>query len=207
LVVDDESPDGTAEEVLKFAKSNARIFLLGNGKKMGLGSAYIAGFKWCIARDYEFAIQMDADGSHPYETLPTFIQEIRTHDLVIGSRYVHGGNLVNWPKSREWISKIGNFLARRVVKVQVADVTGGFKAIRTTRLKELDFNSFEVQGYAFQIDLLRRLTEKRIDFIEIPITFTERISGKSKMTYKIIAEAVKMITVWSIKDSFKARKI
>jgi dolichol-phosphate mannosyltransferase len=207
LVVDDESPDGTAEKVLIFAKSNPGVFLLSNGKKMGIGGAYIAGFKWCLEREYDFVIQMDADGSHPYETLPLLVKEIRTYDLVIGSRYVRGGQLVNWPKSREWVSKVGNFLARQVVSVAVEDVTGGFKAISAKKLNELNFECFEVQGYAFQIDLLRNLTKDKIEFIEVPITFTERVSGKSKMTFNIIAEAIKMIAIWSIKDFLKSRKV
>ncbi len=205
LIVDDDSPDGTSNVVSKVAESNSKVFLLNNGRKSGLGGAYLAGFKWCLERNYDFVIQMDADGSHPYEVLPILAEKIKSQNLVIGSRYVIGGRLENWPLSRQLISKFGNFLARKVVKVPVLDVTGGFKAIKVENLRKLKFDSLRVQGYAFQIDLLRNLSDQKLSFIEIPITFTERRSGKSKMSIGIIVEAVKMIFLWYI-DDVKARK-
>ena len=200
LVVDDNSPDGTANIVSNLSINHPRIFLLNRGDKNGLGQAYLAGFNWCIERDYDFIIQMDADGSHPYSSLPTLIKEIVVNDVVIGSRYIPGGTLVNWPKSRERISKIGNLLARRLIKASVLDVTGGFKAIKVKNLRTLDFSTFKVQGYAFQIDLLRRLSRENLQILEIPIAFTERRTGKSKMNTGIILEAVMMLIVWYVKD-------
>jgi|688.fasta_scaffold656294_2 dolichol-phosphate mannosyltransferase len=206
LIVDDDSPDGTSRVVTSYVENNPRIFLLNNGKKAGLGGAYLAGFTWCMERDYDFIIQMDADGSHPYETLPILVEQIESRSLVIGSRYVTGGKLENWPLSRQLISKFGNILARKVVKIPVLDVTGGYKAIRVEQLRKLKFESLKVQGYAFQIDLLRNLSDEKLDFLEIPITFTERRSGKSKMSMIIIAEAMKMIIFWLLHD-FKNRKV
>ena len=207
LIVDDDSPDGTSQVVSSYVEGNPKIFLLNNGKKSGLGGAYLAGFKWSIERDYDFIIQMDADGSHPYETLSILTEQIESRSLVIGSRYVTGGKLENWPLSRQWISKFGNILARKVVKIRVLDVTGGYKAIRVEKLRKLKFESMKVQGYAFQIDLLRNLSEESLYFIEIPITFTERRSGESKMSMSIIAEAVKMIICWFLQDLKNQRVI
>ena len=196
LIVDDESPDGTAWLVSNLAEENPRIFLLNHGKKMGLGKAYIDGFNWALKNKFDFIIEMDADASHPYEALSRMISMSPEFDCIIGSRYVENGRLVNWSISRKIISKLGNFVARRVCSLSPLDVTGGFRLIKTSLIQKIDLASIESRGYAFQVDLLRKIFVFDILWREIPITFVDREHGKSKMSLGIILEASFLVIKW-----------
>jgi dolichol-phosphate mannosyltransferase len=203
LIVDDDSPDGTSKIVTDFAINNTWVKLINNGKKDGLGNAYKTGFNFALENNYPYVIQMDADGSHSSETLLQFKKHILNYDLVIGSRYIKYGRILNWSLYRRVLSKVGNLIGRSVTQYKVKDVTGGFKAIRATSLEKLDFSKMETKGYAFQIDLLRMLIGSDIQLIEIPITFQDRLKGQSKMSRGIVIEAFKRVLIWKIKDLSK----
>lgn len=193
LIVDDNSPDGTYAKVQEFIdakKYDGRLHLLIRQKKEGLGKAYIEGFKWCLARDYAFVIEMDADLSHDPKYLPSFIDNIKEYDLVIGSRYVKGGGVVNWSLLRKFISFGGSTYARMILGISIKDVTGGFKCFRREVLEAIDLDNIMSAGYAFQIEMNYRTILKGFRVKEVPIIFEDRVAGKSKMSKKIFVEAL-----------------
>jgi len=203
LIVDDGSPDGTGDIVDAIAGSDPRVHAIHRAAKLGLGTAYVAGFKWALARDYQYIFEMDADFSHAPERIPEFLQAIRTADLVIGSRYQDGHvNVVNWPMGRLFLSYSANIYARRVTGLQVFDATGGFKCFRRRVLEAIDLDDIKSNGYAFQIEMSVRAWKKGFRIVEIPIVFVDRTEGSSKMSKRIVREAVWMVwrlRWWSIR--------
>jgi dolichol-phosphate mannosyltransferase len=198
LVVDDGSPDGTGDIVESIGASNRRVHLLRRAKKMGLGTAYIAGFKWALERRYDYIFEMDADFSHDPGHLPEFLRAIETADLVIGSRYQGGKvTVVNWPMSRLLLSYFANVYARIVTGVPLWDLTAGFKCFRRTVLESIDLDDVRSNGYAFQIEVHFRSWRKKFRIVEIPIVFVDRTEGTSKMSKAIVREAVWM--VWRLR--------
>ncbi len=197
LVVDDNSPDGTGELGDELAATNERLKLLHRPEKMGLGTAYIAGFKWALEKSYEYVFEMDADHSHDPRYLPDFLKEIQDNDLVLGSRYLRGVAVVNWPMSRLLLSWSANKYARLVTGVPMTDLTGGFKCYRRTVLEALDLDKVKSEGYSFQIEVTSRAWARKFRIKEIPIIFVDRTEGESKMNRRIIWEAVWM--VWKIR--------
>lgn len=198
LVVDDGSPDGTGAIVDGIAARNPRVHAIHRAGKLGLGTAYVAGFKWALARDYQFVMEMDADFSHNPERLPEFLKAIQTADLVIGSRYQNGQvNVVNWPMGRLFLSYSANIYARRVTGVPIFDATGGFKCFRRNVLETIDLDDIRSNGYAFQIEMNVRTWKKGFRIVEIPIVFVDRTEGSSKMSKRIVREAVWM--VWRLR--------
>lgn len=201
LVADDNSPDGTGQVADELAANDAhnRIFVMHREGKQGLGAAYIAGFRWGLERDYKVLVEMDADGSHAPEQLHRLLDAVQGGaDMCIGSRYVPGGSVVNWPKNREILSKGGNIYSRIVLGVKVNDITGGFRAYTAECLRALDLDSIESHGYCFQVDLAWRLLQQGFTVEERPITFTEREIGESKMSGNIVREALWKVTSWGI---------
>ena len=197
LVVDDNSPDGTAEIVEKKPLFNKRIFLLKRPGKMGLGSAYVTGFKWALKEGYDYIFEMDADFSHDPIVLNEMLEKIKKYDLVIGSRYIKGINVVNWPLSRLILSYMASKYVRIITGMKIADPTGGFKCFRRKVLEAIDLDSILSDGYAFQIEMNYKAWVKNFCIKEIPIVFTDRRSGQSKMSKKIIREAI--FVVWKLR--------
>jgi dolichol-phosphate mannosyltransferase len=189
LVVDDNSPDGTGELADAIASGDTRVHVLHRPGKLGLGTAYIAGFKYAIAHGYDAAFEMDADFSHDPRYLPDFLEAIEYADLVIGSRYVHGGGTPNWSLVRRFISGGGNIFARFMLGIPVHDCTAGYRCYRREVLENIDLESIQSQGYAFQVELAYRVMQQGFRIVEIPITFMDRRVGKSKMSRKIVIEA------------------
>ncbi|MFC0543189.1 polyprenol monophosphomannose synthase [Kutzneria chonburiensis] len=196
LVVDDGSPDGTGELADQMAAADERVHVLHRTEKAGLGAAYVAGFGWALERDYGVIVEMDADGSHGPEDLPRLLDALTDADLVLGSRYVPGGRVVNWPKYRELISRGGGLYSRLALGAKIRDITGGFKAFRREVLEKINIQSVASQGYCFQIDLTWRTIEAGFEVVEVPITFTERAIGQSKMSGNIVREALWRVTKW-----------
>jgi len=193
LIVDDASPDGTGELADELAADEPRISVLHRPGKEGLGAAYLAGFSWALQRDYQIVVQMDADGSHPPEALPAMLDALGSGvdgaGLVLGSRYVSGGEVRNWPAHREWLSRGGNLYSRVALGISIRDVTAGYRAFRRQVLAELDLGTVSSQGYCFQIDMAWRAGQGGFRVVEVPIAFTERQRGKSKMSGAIVTEA------------------
>ena len=193
LIVDDNSPDKTyakVQELIETREYGEKLHLIIRQKKEGLGKAYIEGFKWCLARGYAFVIEMDADLSHDPKYLPSFIENIKEYDLVIGSRYVKGGGVVNWSLLRKFISFGGSTYARTILGISIKDVTGGFKCFRREVLEAIDLDNIMSAGYAFQIEMNYRTILKGFRVKEVPIIFEDRVAGKSKMSKKIFIEAL-----------------
>ena len=191
LIVDDGSPDGTGAIVDEVAATNARVSALHRAGKMGLGTAYLEGFRWALARDYEYVFEMDADFSHNPDHLPEFLRRIEDADLVLGSRYRNGKvTVVNWPMTRLLLSYAANIYARAVTGLQLFDSTGGFKCFRREVLEKIDLDSIESKGYAFQIETTYRALRKGFTVAEVPITFVDREEGGSKMSKSIVLEAI-----------------
>ncbi len=198
LVVDDGSPDGTGAVVDGLASGNPRVHALHRSGKLGLGTAYVAGFKWSLERGYDFVFEMDSDFSHSPDRLPGFLEAIRTNDLVIGSRYQDGRvNVVNWPMSRLLLSYFANIYARIVTGLRIFDTTAGFRCFRRDVLASIDLDSVRSNGYAFQIEMTFRAWKKGFRIVEIPIVFVDRLEGTSKMSKRIVREAVWM--VWRLR--------
>jgi dolichol-phosphate mannosyltransferase len=194
LVVDDGSPDGTGDIVEAITRANPRVHLLRRPGKMGLGTAYIAGFRWAIERQYDYMFEMDADFSHDPSHLPEFLRLIDSADLVIGSRYRDGKiTIVNWPISRLLLSYFANVYARFVTRMPVWDTTAGFKCFRRRVLEAIDFSKVVSNGYAFQIEMHFRVWRKGFRMVEMPIVFVDRTEGQSKMSRKIMVEAFWMV--------------
>lgn len=201
LVVDDSSPDGTAEIVEELQADCANLHLLSRNEKTGLGSAYIAGFNYALERDYEAVVQMDADMSHDPKDVPLLIEAIENADLAIGSRYISGINVVNWPLQRLIISYGANIYTRLVTRLPVRDATGGFKCWRREALEAINLDGVRSQGYSFQIEMTYRAWLKGFRITEIPIIFVDRTVGESKMTRSIMIEAAVMIPrlrIWKL---------
>ena len=198
LVVDDNSPDGTGDLADGLSHDSDRVFVIHRSGKQGLGRAYIEGFRWGLERDYALLFEMDADFSHRPNTLPLFIDKARDFDIVLGSRYLDGRvTVINWPMSRLLISFFGSWYARFVTRLPVRDATGGFNCWRRGVLESLDFARIESNGYTFQIELKLRAWRKGFTITEIPIVFEERESGESKMSKKIVREAI--WKVWKLR--------
>lgn len=198
LVVDDGSPDGTGKIADRIAAENPRVNAIHRAGKLGLGTAYIAGFRWALARDYAYIFEMDADFSHDPRKLPEFLEAIKNADLVLGSRYQHGQvNVVNWPMSRLFLSYSANIYARAVTGTPVFDATGGYKCFRREVLESIDLSEIQSNGYAFQIEMTFRAWKKGFRVLEIPIVFVDRTEGQSKMSKQIVREAVWM--VWRLR--------
>jgi dolichol-phosphate mannosyltransferase len=193
LVVDDNSPDGTGQLADEMAAANRRIHVLHRPNKAGLGKAYLAGFRWALECGYDFIFEMDADFSHDPKFLPEFLQAIETADLVIGSRYRAGVNVINWPISRLLLSLGANEYARRVTGLPLTDSTGGFKCFRRRVLEAIDFEKVKSNGYSFQIEMSFRTWKQGFRLVEIPIVFTDRVEGQSKMDKRIVREAIWMV--------------
>jgi dolichol-phosphate mannosyltransferase len=199
LVVDDGSPDGTGQLADEMAAADERVHVLHRTEKAGLGAAYVAGFGWALERDYGVIVEMDADGSHGPEDLPRLLDALTDADLALGSRYVPGGKVVNWPKYRELISRGGGLYSRIALGAKIRDITGGFKAFRREVLGKINITSVASQGYCFQIDLTWRTIEAGFEVVEVPITFTERAVGESKMSGSIVREALWRVTKWGVR--------
>jgi dolichol-phosphate mannosyltransferase len=197
LIVDDNSPDRTWEIVESLAKENPRVHLIKRAGKLGLGSAYVAGFLYAIENQYDAIVQMDADFSHDPADIHRLIAEIQDSDLVIGSRYIHGINVVNWPLSRLILSYGASKYVRLITSMPIKDPTGGFKSIKVDTLRSIALEKILSDGYSFQIEINYRTWIKKLKIKEIPIIFTDRRSGHSKMSKKIVREAIFM--VWKLK--------
>ncbi|OLF06851.1 dolichol-phosphate mannosyltransferase [Actinophytocola xinjiangensis] len=201
LVVDDGSPDGTGEIADELAKADSagRVHVMHRTEKNGLGAAYVAGFHWGLERDYAVLVEMDADGSHAPEDLPRLLDALGDADLVIGSRWVPGGKVINWPVQRQVLSRGANFYSRMALGAKVKDITAGFRAYRREALEKIRIDNVASQGYCFQIDLAWRTIEAGFTVVEVPITFTERERGQSKMSSDIIREALIRVTKWGLR--------
>ncbi|MEY9963981.1 dolichol-phosphate mannosyltransferase [Streptacidiphilus sp. MAP12-16] len=198
LVADDNSPDGTGEAADQLAAEDPNLQVLHRKGKEGLGAAYLAGFRWGISNGYDVLVEMDADGSHQPEQLPRLLTALRGADLVLGSRWVPGGRVVNWPKSREFLSRGGSTYSRIMLRVPIRDVTGGYRAFRKQTLLGLGMSEVASQGYCFQVDLAWRAVRSGYRVAEVPITFVEREFGASKMSRNIVVEALFRVTSWGI---------
>ena len=197
LIVDDNSPDGTAGLVEKLMESDSRVHLIKRQGKMGLGTAYVEGFRYACAQGYDYVFEMDADFSHDPAEIPKFIQRTDQYDLVIGSRYRNGVRVVNWPMRRLLLSYFANVYSRVITGLPIKDATGGFKCYRRAVLEAIDLDSIHSNGYAFQIEMSFKTWKKGFRLCEIPITFVDRRAGVSKMSKRIVYEAVFM--VWKLK--------
>ena len=196
LVVDDNSPDGTAEIVESLAKKNPRVNLIKRERKLGLGTAYITGFKYAIKHKYDFAFEMDADFSHNPSDIPRFIELLKDYDLIIGSRYLDGVSVVNWPMKRLLLSYFANLFAKKVTGAPIRDLTSGFKCYKRCVLEGIDLNRIKSDGYGFQIEIDFLIWRKGFKVKEIPIVFTERRVGVSKMNKRIVYQA--FFLVWRL---------
>jgi dolichol-phosphate mannosyltransferase len=193
LVVDDNSPDGTGQLADDLARNDSRVHVLHRPAKQGLGKAYLAGFQWALELGYDYVFEMDADFSHDPRFLPEFLRAIESADLVVGSRYKSGVNVINWPMSRLLLSIGANQYARIVTGLPIADSTGGFKCFRRQVLEAIELDRVRSNGYAFQIEMTFRAWKKGFRIAEIPIVFTDRVEGQSKMSRKIVREAIWMV--------------
>ncbi len=190
LVVDDNSPDGTGKLAEEIAKKESRVFVLHRSQKNGLGKAYVAGFAWALDRGYDAICEMDADFSHNPSYLPEFWRLLKDYDVVLGSRYVDGGGVRNWGFARKLISRGGSIYAKSILGMPVQDMTGGYNAWKRSVLEAVDISTLRSEGYAFQIELKWRAWKKGFKLIEFPILFEDRFAGKSKMSKRIILEAM-----------------
>jgi dolichol-phosphate mannosyltransferase len=198
LVVDDNSPDGTGKLADELADRDDHVHVLHRNAKNGLGAAYVAGFAWAKEQDYDVVVEMDADGSHAPEQLPRLLAALENADLVLGSRYVPGGSVVNWPKSREVLSRGGNLYTRLLLRLPLRDATGGYRAYRRTVLDALPLEEISLKGYCFQVDLAWRAVKAGFHVVEVPITFVERERGDSKMSQNIVFEAFWRVGAWGV---------
>lgn len=198
LIADDNSPDGTGRLADELAAADDHIKVMHRPGKQGLGAAYLAGFDWGLERGYDVLVEFDADGSHKPEQLPSLLERLKTADAVKGSRWVPGGRVVNWPKSRELLSRGGNLWVRLWLGLPLGDATGGFAAWRATTLRGMDLAGVEAHGYGFQVDLAWRAIRNGFTVAEVPIEFADRQFGDSKMSQRIVVEAMVLTTRWGI---------
>ncbi len=206
LVIDDNSPDGTGKIAEAISGHNARVFVLHREQKEGLGQAYIAGFRWALEKDFEYIFEMDADFSHDPKCLPVFLENIAECDVVLGSRYISGVNVINWPMTRLLLSYYANVYTRVITGLPLRDATGGFKCFRRRVLEAIELDEVKSNGYSFQIEMSFRAWKKGFKIKEIPIIFVDRTAGTSKMSKKIVREAVLMVwrlRIWSILGRIK----
>jgi dolichol-phosphate mannosyltransferase len=196
LVLDDSSPDGTGDVADGLAAGDDQVSVLHRRNKEGLGMAYLAGFAWALERGYEVMVEMDADGSHQPEQLPSLLVALAGADVVLGSRWVPGGSVVNWPFHRKFLSVGGNLYVRFLLGMPISDATGGYRAYRSSALRALDLHKVASQGYCFQVDLAWRAIRSGLSVVEVPITFVERTVGDSKMSQDIVNESLRSITAW-----------
>ena len=205
LVVDDGSPDGTAAIVEEMAKADPRAHLMSRPGKQGLGTAYIAGFKWGLARGYAYLLEMDADFSHDPREIPNMLKAIQQADLVLGSRYTNGVRVVNWPLSRLVLSKGASYYVRVITGLPVADPTGGFKCFRRRVLESIELDRVRSNGYTFQIEMTYQAWMQGFRVCEIPITFVDRYAGQSKMSGHIVREALWMVWALALSQGFRRK--
>ncbi|MDP9094850.1 MAG: polyprenol monophosphomannose synthase [Actinomycetota bacterium] len=198
LIVDDGSPDGTGKLADAMAEANARVHVLHRPGKAGLGAAYIAGFDWGLDAGYDVLVEMDADGSHVPEQLPRLLAALATADVVLGSRWVPGGAVVDWPRRRELLSRGASLYSRMALGIGVRDATGGYRAYRREALEGIDYAAVASEGYCFQIDLAWRALRGGYRLVEVPITFADRQRGESKMSGTIVREALWRVTEWGV---------
>ena len=203
LVIDDASPDGTGELADAAAAADPQVHVLHRAEKSGLGTAYVVGFGWGLDRGYDVLVEMDADGSHQPEELPRLLAALQPEaggDVVLGSRWVDGGVVRNWPRSRLWLSQGGNAYVRFALGLPLRDATGGYRAYRAEVLRKLPLEEIASQGYCFQVDLVWQAWRAGFTVVEVPITFVERTHGKSKMSNAIVAEAFWRVTWWGVRS-------
>jgi dolichol-phosphate mannosyltransferase len=200
LVVDDGSPDGTGEIADELAEADSQVSVVHRTAKEGLGAAYRHGFRVALARGYDVIGEMDADGSHQPEQLPRLLEALEEADLVMGSRWVPGGSVVNWPWTRVALSRGGNLYTRMLLGIPVRDATGGFRLFRRTTLEKIDLDSVQSVGYCFQADLAWRTVEAGLRVREVPIDFVERLRGESKMSPDVAVESLRRITAWGLRE-------
>ncbi len=198
LVADDNSPDGTGEVADDLAADDKAVQVLHRANKSGLGAAYLEAFQWAKDHGYDVVVEMDADGSHSPSDLVKILASLADNDVVLGSRWVKGGRVVNWPKSRELLSRGGNLYTRLWLGIPLRDATGGFRAYRMTAINQLDISKVESQGYCFQVDMAWRVIRSGLRITEVPITFVEREIGESKMNQAIVKEALWRVTQWGL---------
>lgn len=198
VVLDDNSPDGTGAIAEELAKNDSHVFVVHRERKEGLGAAYLHGFRWALERGYDAIVEIDADGSHPAERLPTMLAAAESADVVIGSRYVAGGRVVNWPIQRKVLSMGGNLYVKALLGMPVRDATAGYRVYRADALRRLGLSDVASQGYCFQTDLTLRAVRAGMTIVEVPITFTEREIGQSKMSRAIMTESLQKITRWGL---------
>lgn len=197
LVVDDNSPDGTGDIVAKIAKQDMRIHLIARDGKYGLGTAYVEGFKFAIERGFDLIFEMDADHSHDPEEIPKMLEKARSYDLVIGSRYLTGVNVINWPFSRLLLSLAANWYTRVITRMPIHDCTSGFKCFRRKVLESINLDRISSDGYSFQIEMAYKAWRRNFKIVEHPIIFVDRTKGNSKMNRKVMREAAWM--VWKLR--------
>ena len=200
LVVDDGSPDGTGDLADELAAADPQVSVVHRSEKAGLGAAYLHGFRVALERGYDVVGEMDADGSHQPEQLDRLLAALVDADLVIGSRWVPGGSVVNWPLSRKVLSVGGNLYARVLLGIPLRDVTAGYRLLRRTTLEAIDLGSVESAGYIFQTDLAFRTVRAGLTVVEVPIEFVERVRGESKMSRDVAVESLRRITVWGLRE-------
>ena len=196
LVLDDNSPDGTGAVADALAADDTSVHVLHRLAKEGLGAAYLAGFAWALDHGYDVLVEMDADGSHQPEQLPTLLGALAGADVVLGSRWVQGGSVVNWPLHRKALSLGGNVYTRVLLGMPIGDATGGYRAYRASALRSMNLHEVASQGYCFQVDLVWRAVRRGLIVVEVPITFVERTIGDSKMSQGIVGESLRNITKW-----------
>ncbi len=206
LIVDDRSPDGTGRLADELAAADCRVRVMHREAKDGLGAAYLAGFRWGLDAGYDRLVEMDADGSHHPEDLPRLLALLDENDVALGSRWIPGGSVENWPLRRRLLSRGGNLYTRLALGIAVRDATGGFRAFRSRALTRIDLDNVESQGYCFQVDMLWRALELGLTVIETPITFTERTQGESKMNGLIVRESLAKVTLWGIRRRIREVK-
>ncbi|OII38469.1 dolichol-phosphate mannosyltransferase [Curtobacterium sp. MMLR14_010] len=212
LVVDDGSPDGTGDLVDELAATDDRVHLMRRSGKLGLGTAYVAGFRWGLERGYDLLVEMDADGSHPADRLPALIAAVADAEpaanvmLAIGSRWIEGGSVVDWPKHRELLSRGGNGYARIMLGLDVHDITAGFRVYRADAIAKMELDAVDSKGYCFQVDMTLRVHDLGGRIVEVPIRFRDRIHGVSKMSQAIVVEAMLRTTQWGLQRRFGRRR-
>jgi dolichol-phosphate mannosyltransferase len=200
LVVDDGSPDGTGQIAETLAAADDHVRVVHRKEKAGLGAAYVHGFRVALDAGFDVIGEMDADGSHQPEQLPSLLDALASADLVIGSRWVPGGSIVNWPKSREWLSRGGNLYVRLLLGIDVRDATAGYRLFRRATLEKIDLDSVRSTGYVFQTDMVTRVLRLGLTVREVPIEFVERERGDSKMSGAVASESLRRITAWGLKE-------
>jgi len=203
LIADDNSPDGTGHLADNLAATDDHVHVMHRMGKEGLGAAYLSSFEWALRNKYDVIVEMDADGSHRPEQLPLLLGALRDADLVLGSRWVPGGKVVNWPKSREFLSRGGSWYSRHALAIPLRDVTGGYRAFRASALRRLNLNEVGSAGYIFQVDLAYRAIQHGLVVKEVPIEFCEREVGTSKMSGNIVREALWRVTVWGVRERMR----